>query len=201
MTASSTGMVAENSQGNTLTTAYKSGTATGYAIGIRNAGPVITLTSKSITGGNQTGGTASPSTSTLTAKFNLKIEAVGGAVMFGTVASSVPAFASSTSGFLVYLNGASVSTFLGSATSTSWTFPSTCQTSLLTNSCSLSEGNPIDVEVTFITQGRKTDGSAVSSGLYSVGMEGISYNVGGTGYTLSFMSGETDWRTSDVSFP
>jgi hypothetical protein len=200
--ASTTGtsaLVTENSDGDSVT---ESGSATGYAIGVRNAGPVVTLTSKSITTtGVQVGGT-SPSTSTMTAKFNLKIVATGGAVTFGTVASGTPAFASSTSGFLVYVNGASASTFLGYGTSTSWTFPSACSTSGLNNSCTLSEGNSMDVEVSFLTQGRTTNSTAVASGLYSVGMEGVAYrDAAGTAYTLNFMSGESDWRTGEISFP
>jgi len=47
-----------------------------------------------------------------------------------------------------------------------------------------------------------TVGTAAASGLYAIGLEQINW-VSSTSVlsTSTFMSGETDWRTSDVSFP
>ena len=207
--ASSTGMTAESSDGSTIAAGYLSGSVTGNGITVRSAGPVITLTSKSITtsGTPESSGATTFSTSTLTATFNLHITAVGGPVTFGTVASTAPAFASSTTGFKVYLNGAAVTAFLGYGTSTSFSFPSACSTAGQTggNSCVLSENSSMDVPVSFITQGRSTNSTALSSGLYSVQLSGVQYVVGGKLYSgataANFMDGLADWRTSDVSFP
>jgi hypothetical protein len=200
VSASSTGVTDENSRGDSVTT---SGTATGYSIGIRKLGPEVTLVSKSVTtSGVPQGGSANTlATSTLTATFNVKIKAVGADVMFGTVASGTPAFASSTTSFKAYRNGSYDSAIGGQATSTSFTFPSTCTTSGLTNSCTLAEGSEVTVPVTFQIYGRNTAGTAQSSGLYSVGLEGVQWTANGSAQTTTFMAGETDWRTSDVSFP
>jgi hypothetical protein len=204
--ASSTGMTAQSSSGTTLTSTYKSGSVTGNSISSIKAGPVFTLTSRSISASApQVGGTTAPSTSTLTAIFNLHVQAVGGAVTFGTVASGTPAFASSTSGFVVYVNGAANTSFNGYATSTSWSFPTICSTAGLTgatgSTCTLSENSSMDVPVTFMTQGRSTNSVAVASGLYSVQLAGINYQLTTGTYSSTFMNGLTDWRTSDVSFP
>jgi len=208
--ASSTSMDAQSSNGTTVASTYKSGAVTGNSITALSKGPVITLTSKSITapGAPQSGGSTTFSTSTLQATFNLHITAVGGAVTFGTVASSAPAFASSTYGFKVYVNGAAkTSTLAGYASSTSWSFPTACSTAGQTggNSCVLSENTSMDVPVTFIIEGRDYYSAALTPALYSVQMSGVQYVVSGilySGTTASnFMDGLTDWRTADISFP
>ncbi len=185
-------IVAENSQGDTVT---PTGSAQGYTIGVRNVGAEVSLVSKSIStsGVAQTNG--SPvSTSTLTATFNVKVKAVGGDLLLGSVASATPVFGPSTS-FKLYYNGQVSSENL--ATSTSFTIPSTC-TTFGTNSCTLAEGSEITIPVTFQVPGRTADGSGVDSGLYSVGLEAVHWN---NGQSSSFMAGEVDWRTNDVSFP
>ncbi len=197
--ASTTGdsaIVTENSKGDSVT---ESGSATGYQIGVRNVGPEITLVSKSITtsGVPQTSGSNNPSTSTLTANFTVKIKAVGGALMFGTSqATSSPLFSSTTS-FSIYRNGSAVTDTSSAATSTSFTIDSICTTSGLSNSCSLAEGSEITVPVTFGLQGRNAASTPLTSGLWSIGIAGINWN----GNVSNFMSGENDWRTTDVSFP
>ena len=203
-TASSTGMTAENSLGDTVTIGtYLTGSATGYQIGVRNAGAEVTLVSKSITtsGVAQTNGTP-VSTSTLAATFNVKVKAVGSDVILGTVASATPVFGKTgaTNSFVLYDGG--IASSVNNATSTSFTIPSNCSTSGLTNGCTLSEGDSVTIPVTFQIPGRDATGSAVSSGLYSVGLEKINWsNSSGTLQSSTFMAGEVDWRTSDVSFP
>lgn len=202
-TASSTGVVAENRIGDSLSASEISGTAVGYQQGVRNVGPEVTLVSKSIvaSGAPQGGSSNNLSTSTLSATFTIRVKAVGGDLMFGTAASGTPMFASSTTSFKVYRNGAYDGTLSSSATSTSFTTPSGVTTSGLTNSFTLSEGNSVDIPVTFQILGRNTAGAALTSGLYSVGFEGLQYKANGGSYTTSFMAGEADWRTGDVSFP
>ncbi len=201
--ASSSYFTAQSSNGTSVTAANKSGVVTGNTITVRNNGPVITLTSKSIAtagvpqGAPFSGGT---STSTLTATFNFRITAVGGAITFGTSASGTPAFASSTTGFRPYVGGSSNSIVGGVSTSTSWNFPAVCSTSGLTNSCTLSENNSMDVAVTYQIFGRNTAGTANPLGLYSIGVEGVQWQ-GTNAQSSTFMSGLNDWRTADVSFP
>jgi peptidoglycan hydrolase-like protein with peptidoglycan-binding domain len=201
--ASSTasGITSENSAGSSIS---ESGSAQGKTITVRKVGPEVTLVSKSITtsGVPQTSGSNNPSTSTLTATFNIKVKAVGGTVTLGTVASGTPVIASSTTSFKVYRNGAYDSAVSSGATSTSYTIPSTC-TSVGTNSCNLSDGNEVTIPVTFLIHGRTVGGSPLSSGLYAVGFEGIQWfnDTTGSVQTTNFMAGEVDWRTADVSFP
>ncbi|MFA6405442.1 MAG: hypothetical protein WCW46_01685 [Candidatus Paceibacterota bacterium] len=199
-TASSTGFMAKNSIGDSVSDENKNGSATGYSIGVRNVGPEITLVSKSIsTSGVPQGNTLNNmSTSTVTATFNVRLKAVGGDIMLGTVASGTPAFSKST-GFKIYRNGSEVNTDSVSTKSISFTIPSVC-TSTGTNSCMLAEGNEINIPVSFQITGRNIDGSSLSSGLYSVALEAVNW-VSGAMNTSDFMSGEVDWKTADVSFP
>lgn len=205
--ASSTGITDENSVGDSVT---DSGTATGNQVGVLSVGPEFTLVSKSITTNgvpqDNVSGTASISTSTITATFNIKVKAVGAALVFGTTqaTSTTGAFVSSTTGFTVFKNGSSDATISSNATSTSITFPSTCTTSGYTNSCQLAEGSDVTVPVSFQLQGRTTASTVFSPGLYSFGIAQLNWvydnSAGGT-YGTTFMSGEADWRTSEVSFP
>ncbi|MFA6269595.1 MAG: peptidoglycan-binding domain-containing protein [Candidatus Paceibacterota bacterium] len=201
VTASSTGITDENSKGDAVT---DSGSATGYSIGIMKSGPELSLVSKSITTSNTPqGSTLAGATSTLTASFSVKIKAVGGDILLGTIASGSPLFEDdgSDASFVVYKNGVAV-TSLSNSTSTAFTIPSTCVTTG-TASCLLAEGSEVTVPVTYLIQGRTaTVGTAAASGLYAIGLENINW-VGPTGVlsASTFMSGETDWRTADISFP
>jgi hypothetical protein len=204
--ASSTGITDENSRGDAVT---DSGTATGNAIGVTHIGPEFTIVNSSITTSGvpqSNDSVAGYSTSTLTATFNIKVKAVGGALEFGiNQATTSPLIASSTTYWNLYRDG-SVSTALGSyATSTSITFPSTCSTSGFTgqtaNTCQLAEGSETTVAVSFQIMGR-TPASVFTSGLYSVGIARLDWQnaTAGTRNT-TFMAGEANWRTTDVSFP
>src|SRR3989338_8716000 len=203
-------VTAENTNG---TAVVESGSATSKVLTIRKVGPEVTLISKSITqsGAPQNNGvTTNVSTSTLTATFNIKIKAVGGALTLGTVASGTPVMASTTSNsltggsFLIYRNGAADTSIASYSTSTSYSIPTTCVVS--GNSCTLSEGSEVTVPVTFSILGRSSAGAnggiALTNGLYSVQFGGIQWwnATTGTVQTTDFMASETDWRTSDVSF-
>lgn len=200
-TAVATAVTSENSAGSSIT---ETGAGEGRFITVRKIGPEVSLISKSIvTDGVAQGNPAAglTTTSTLTATFNIKIKAVGGTLNLGTVASTVPVVASSTSSFKVYRNGAFDATVGDVATSTSYVIPSGCTTDG-TNSCNLTDGNEITIPVTFRIGGRNAAGTAVTTGLYAVGFEGITWHtVGGASQTTTFMAGEADWRTADVSFP
>ena len=191
---------AENTNG---TAVVESGSATSKVLTIRKVGPQVTLVSKSITtnGVPQTSLTTGKSTSTLSATFNIKIKAVGGALTLGTVASSTPVVASSTASFKVYRNGSYDGTITAAATSTSYTIPTTCVVS--GNSCTLSEGSEVTIPVTFQIPGRQATEATLASGLYSIQFTGIQWFNATTGsvQTTTFMDGEADWRTADVSFP
>ncbi len=193
--ASTTGasaISAENSIGDTVTSL--SGSATGYAIGVRNAGLEIALVSKSITTNGVT--QADDATSTLTATFNVKVKALGSDIVLGTIASATPMFSSTTS-FAVFRNGIAVNPG-ASATSTSFTIPSNC-TAFGTNSCTLAEGDEVTIPVTFQITGRTAAGTALTSGIYSVGIAKVWW--GAAADSSTFMAGEIDWNTAEVSFP
>jgi len=199
-------VTAENTNGTAI---VESGSATSKVLTIRKVGPEVTLVSKSITapGAPQSNGvTTNVSTSTLTATFNIKIKAVGGALTLGTVASGTPVLASTTSNsltggsFLIYRNGAADTSIASYSTSTSYSIPNTCVVS--GNSCTLSEGSEVTFPVTFSILGRSLT-ATLTNGLYSVQFGGIQWwnATTGTVQTTDFMASETDWRTADVSFP
>ncbi|MEK7642822.1 MAG: hypothetical protein AAB392_03440, partial [Patescibacteria group bacterium] len=197
-------VTAENSAGDSLT---ESGSATGYQIGVRNAGAEITLISKSITsnGVPQSSTANTFSTSSLSASFTVKIKAVGSSIDLGTVASSAPVFASSTTGFKVYVNGSSSHAAGGAATTTSFSIPTGagCTTGSLTNGCTLADGSEVTVTATYQMFGRAANGTTmVPAGLYAVGIEAVQWtNSSGAAQSTTFMAAETDWRTAEVSFP
>jgi hypothetical protein len=101
-----------------------------------------------------------------------------------------------TNSFKVYMDGvASVETSL--ATTTSYSIPSTCVADALSN-CVLADGSEVTIPVTYRINGRLATGVQAAAGLYSVALEKINWNYD---QTSTFMAGETDWRTTDVSFP
>ena len=206
--ASSTDFTTENSLGDSVT---ESGTATGNELGFTYIGPEFTLVSKSIsTNGvpqdNDSG--VALSTSTITATFNIKVKAVGGALQFGInqATSTANAFVASTTGFTIFRDGSADATIGSNATSTSITFPSTCSTTGYTgatgNTCNLGEGSETTVAISYQLQGRRSVGTVFTPGLYSVGIARLNWQNATVGVSYTdFMSGEADWRTSDVSFP
>lgn len=206
------GITAENSNGDAVSGSSLSGSATSNSITVRNVGPVFTLVSKGITTNgvpeNNTSGGANYSTSTLTATFKVHVVAQGADITFGSVASATPAFASSTTGFKVYVNGAANTALNAAAVAqSSWDTPSSGVTNLASqNSFTLAKNNPADITVSFVLLGRNAATGAVLSApgasTYAVGLEGIQWQSVATGPTSStFMAGLTDWRTSAVTFP
>ena len=198
---------AENSISDTVTA---TGSADGRTITIRNVGPELTLLSKPIVtnGVPQSSATNLLSTSTLTAKFNVRVKALGADLYLGKVASTTdatqgPAFndTGTTNSFTLYKEGAASS--VNNATSTSYTIPSTCVDSTPAQTCTLAEGSSVDIEVTYLVPGRTAAGVVVTSGLYAVGLEKFNGAPASTGaiQSTTFMAGLTDWRTADVSFP
>ncbi len=195
-------VTAENSDGDSIT---ESGSASGETISVRKVGIEVSLVSKSITtaGAPQSSTSNSFSTSTLTATFNVKIKAVGGDILLGTVASGSPLFANTgaNNSFELYRNG--VVSSANVATSTSFTIPSTCS-SQGSNTCALDENEEVTVAVTFQIPGRDSASTALSAGLYAVGIQGVQWvaeNVSSSVQFTDFMDGDVDWRTTDVSFP
>jgi hypothetical protein len=193
--ATSSGITAENTKGDTVSV---SGSATGETQYLRNVGPVFTLVSKTISK-SSTAASNNTSTSTAQATFTLKIKAVGGDILFGSVASTVPMVGSSSPYIVTYYNGAA--TVLNVASSTAFDVPSSgVTTSGLDNSFLLQENNEVTIPVTFTFEGRNAAGVAISTGAYSVALERINWKYAGA-QTSSFMSGKTDWRTSTVQLP
>ncbi|MEK7635140.1 MAG: peptidoglycan-binding domain-containing protein [Patescibacteria group bacterium] len=184
----------ENSLGDTI---VETGSATGYAMGLRDSGVELALSSKGTAAVSGTNGNSTDiSTSTLTATFNVKIKAVGNDVILGTVGSTTnPLF--SANNFVLYRNG--VKAVASVATSTSFTIPSACTTIVGQDSCTLAEGSEVTIPVTFQIPGRTAAQAAIASGIYSVALEGATWGV--THQTSTFMAGELAWRTNEVSFP
>lgn len=191
----SSGIIAENRLGDQLSSGDVSGSAVGYAIGVRNVGSGITLVSKSVTTSGVPQG--NDETSAMTATFNVRVRAVGSDLVLGTPASTTPAFGADS--FVIYRNGI-VTTVGADAKSFSFSTPSGANTSGLTNSFRIPEGTEVTIPVTFQVRGR-VSGSALTSGLYSIGLEQINWIAGDTAQTINFMAGDPDWRTNDVSFP
>jgi len=215
-TGNTTNVVAENSDGDTVSTV--SGSAAANNTLARNVGPEFTLISKNITYGGAPG--FSGATTTAKADFVVRIKAIGSAVEFGDTASTtfpIVGQGSVTAGTstVIYRGGASVSsagssfannlTFVSS--STAITVPSGVTATGVTGSWSLAEGNSIDIPVSYIFEGRSrhqgtTTLELITTGAYSVGLERLNWVTSLTGRQSStFMSGDNDWRTSEISMP
>ena len=186
-----TDITAENSDGDDVSA---SGSATGNQMTFLNAGPEFSLVgTPSIVKYAATDN----STSTVQATFSVKVKAVGDDVTFGTQS------ASTTFGFGIYQNG-TLTTVLA-ASSTSFTRPSSgvVQGSGQT-SFTVQEGNEASVTATFVFEAESPAGAPLSLGSYAVGLESIKWStddgVSTTG-TSTFMAGDTDWRTSEVTLP
>jgi peptidoglycan hydrolase-like protein with peptidoglycan-binding domain len=188
-------VTAENSSGDSIT---ESGSASGNTFTVHNKGPQFTLVSKSIEK-SATAAQGNNSTSTAKATFTIKVKAVGGDVLFGTVSSGSPMFGSSTTFFKVYLNSAATTLLV--ASSTDYSAPSSGVVNS-TNTFTLQENNEVTIPVSFLFEARTTpQGVAVSTGSYAVGLESIQWTSAGGVVSTTFMAGDLDWRTSSVSLP
>ena len=196
----------ENSIGDA---ASVSGSATGDVITVRNIGLEITLLSKSIVK-SATTEQDNVSTSTAEGTFNLRVTAVGGDILLGTVASTTGAFvanhgngASATGpSFIIYQNGIDVTATLApNASSTNFTIPTSGTTASGTNTRLLAESASVDFPVSFLFQGREASSTLLDIGSYAIGLEQINW-VSSSGLQAStFMADELDWRTTTVSMP
>ncbi len=198
--ATSTSFTTENSGGTAVT---PSGSVTGNAQVVRNIGPIFSLVSKEISKTKETNGSNGIATSTLTAKFTVKIKAVGGTIMFGTVASTTGALVNGDVTHLQLYKNSSVATQGAVSTTTSFQVPTSgVVTSGLTNSFTVADGGEVEVPITYTFLSRTNAGVDTSTlGNYSVNLQGLSW-VGPSGVASStFMSGITDWRTAEIPFP
>ena len=197
-------LTAENTVGDTLTNTYLSGSATGNSILVTSAGPVFSLVGTPTLVKGSLPVQNNYATSTAAATFNLKIKAVGSAIMFGSNASGTPMVGNvnlaGTKSFITYLNGAANTQV--SASSTDFAVPSS-GVSITGNSFTLAQDQEITIPVTYTFQGNLLTGVGVTYGSYSFGLERINWvNVAaGTLNASTFMSGQTNWRTSSVSLP
>ena len=202
----STDFTTENSIGDV---ASVSGSATGDVITVRNIGLEITLLSKSIVK-SATTEQDNVSTSTAEGTFNLRVTAVGGDILLGTVSSTTGAFvanhgnlASATGpSFIIYQNGIDVTATLApNASSTNFTIPTSGTTASGTNTRLLAESASVDFPVSFLFQGRTASSALLAIGSYAIGLEQLNW-VSSSGLQAStFMADELDWRTSTVSMP
>ena len=202
----STDFTTENSIGDV---ASVSGSATGDVITVRNIGLEITLLSKSIVK-SATTEQDNVSTSTAEGTFNLRVTAVGGDILLGTVASTTGAFvanhgngASATGpSFIIYQNGIDVTATLApNASSTNFTIPTSGTTASGSNTRLLAESASVDFPVAFLFQGRTASSALLAIGSYAIGLEQLNW-VSASGLQAStFMAAELDWRTSTVSMP
>jgi hypothetical protein len=198
-------VTAENSEGSTVTA---TGSAQGEGFVVRNVGAVFTLvgtptiTRQAVTA-NDTSGNA---TSTLTAVFNVRIKAVGSAVVFGASGSSTPSFATTSTTFAsIYRNGSSIGSpatvaatpTIGGGTSAivSYSTPSSGVTTIDSQTWSLADGNTVEIPVTY----QLTVGGS-SSNQYAVQLNGIRWQTTASNNS-TFMTDKTEWRTSTVSLP
>lgn len=187
--------VAENTDGDAATV---TGSATGEALTVLDAGAEITLTNVSVTKG-ATASQNNTTTSTVTSIFTFKLKAVDADVVFGTTATATPAFGTTTS-FGIYKD--SVKTTFNVASSTSYaTNPS--NTTSVSGGFELADGNETTVTVTHVYEGRTVAGAQLALGSYAVGLENVKYSIndGASFITTNFMAGEEAWRTSSVQLP
>src|SRR3989344_3798668 len=202
--ATSTGVVAENSEGTVLAAAKRTGSATGETFTARSVGPIFTLLSRSIVK-SSTPISNNTSTSTAEATFSLKVKAVGGDILFGNNASTTYPMISNGTGapaksFIVYLGGAS--TNLAVSSSTSYAQPSSGVTSSGSNSFSLAENSEVTIPVTHLIEARvAATGALVTTGSYAIGVLRIKWGSAGPQTNSTFMSGNLDWRSSTVALP
>src|SRR3990167_937390 len=211
-TTSSSGITAENTTGSSVTV---SGSATGNTQYVRKIGPIFTLVSKpTITGIGvpQNSETNNKSTSTLQAKFVVRMTAVGGDIMFGTAASGTALFANNaaaasngTHSFVLYFNSTASSSLTNGLSATTTDYAVSSGGGLVdngTNTFTLNDCSSVDIEVTHSFQGRlgNPPPTPLASGQYSVGLEYINWVNAGIKASNS-MAGKTEWRTSSKSFP
>ncbi|MFA6095268.1 MAG: hypothetical protein WC767_00255 [Candidatus Paceibacterota bacterium] len=123
----------------------------------------------------------------VSATFNIMITAKGGDYTFDRDSFSLG----------VYKNGER--TYQKISSVTIMTMPSSGVTVLSSGQFKLSQNNSMTLPVMFQFTDKLVDGTALAGGLYAVGLEYVNYGDSGGKGTLSFMSGNPDWRTKNVS--
>ncbi len=191
------GVLAENSQGNTINATLGSltGSAQGNGLLVSKAGPVFTLSGvPTLTKVNTAGGGSTQSQFTYTATFNIQAAAVGESVDFALPVGNVGSFGTSTTGTniaQVYQDGVGIST----TTVAAYRTPSTGVTTDVGTggSFTLAQNQTMTIPVTY-----SFTVSNPGSHVYAVQLNGIMWNTSfGYGTTTSnFMAGQTAWETS-----
>ena len=175
--------------------ASNSGSASGNTQTVLGKGPAFTLLSKSISKGS-TPAQNNVSTSTLSATFNIQVQAIGADVLFGDQASTtrpMVTFGTYKGGTLTVLNDASTS---------SATLPSSGVTIDSTNhSFTVPQNTTVTIPVTFLVEGRTVAGALASTDNYAVGVEALKWITNGTTAQATYTSGQSSWRTDTQPLP
>lgn len=175
-------------------TATITGSASGNTQTVLGVGPAFTLLSKSITKG-ATSIQNNQSTSTLSATFNIQVQAIGADVLVGDQSSATPMVT-----FGVYKGG--TLTALNVASTSSMTIPSAGVTySSGTHTLTIPQNATVQLPVTFLFEGRTATGGLVSTDNYAVGIESLHWVASGTAGSATFTSGQTAWRTDTQPLP
>jgi hypothetical protein len=185
------GFTAENSNGDTVT---PTGSATGNQMSVAKSGAEITLVNKT-TATSKTTDTSGNATTTLTATFTYNVKAVGADLVIGTNASSSEGKFASTTGYVVYTDGAAIAAATAPVIdSVDYDVPENAGT-VTTNSFTVSDGN----EVTMVVNVRITGRTALGTHTYAIQNNALALNGGNT--WVSFMDGQSAWRTAGVTLP
>ena len=176
-----------NSQDSTIT---NSGSAVGLVQTVLGKGPAVTLASTNIVKTTVSNNTTS--TSTLTATFNVNLQAVGSDLLFGTQASTSPTFV-----FGIYKDGVLLATNV--ASTSNFSLP-TGVTQDATQSFTVSQNQTVSLPVTFSFQSNAPAGTALPFGSYAVSLEKVNYVSAGVAGNISTV-GQTAWRTGTQVLP
>lgn len=181
ITATVTGsnIEAENSLGDSIT---PSGSATGNTVTVINAGPEISLVSKTINKSSTESGT-----STAQATFQVRLSAVGDRIYFDDDGADAFEFA-------VYTTSGTTT-----VTAVNLTLPSS-GVGTDTDSFYVEEGNSAVVTLDVLY----TVGPNTTPSTYSIGLERVNWGTAAgsdTANEVNSMLGKTEWRTSSVVLP
>jgi peptidoglycan hydrolase-like protein with peptidoglycan-binding domain len=188
---SGTGTTIYNSEDSSITI---TGSATGQTQTVLGKGPSFTLLSTSVTK-SSTPINNNIATSTLSATFNIQVQAIGSNVLFGDQASATPAVV-----FGIYKGGNL--TTLAVASTSSVSLPSAGVTiDTVNHSFTVPQNSTVTLPYTFLFEGRTNVGNLVSTDNYAVGIEKFQWVASGTAASTTFTSGQTAWRTSTQPLP
>lgn len=178
-----------------------SGQASGSNVTVRNVGPEISVVSKSIT---YTPADTSAATSSAKANFVVRLRARGGDIEFGGPFSAYPLVAQGggavpSPSFVIYRGGEEIS--LDAKSSVAMNISG----KIITSGANfiLEENESIDIPVSFTFQGRDADDLAlITTGEYAVALERVNWiNPRGERQFSSFMEGNMEWRTREITMP